>query len=859
MKQKLIHALLCFALLPCLMGTASAAVSEIKIPTGQEEEGIIPREIAQEYLDILQDYTREYGTSTGTSAGLSYARLIDFNGDGSYELYVICAKSIYENADYVRNEGTIATLEVVEEVWAVRNGQVQLVRSEKEIGGLQGGSYIGTYTISRKLAYSNGETFLLKSYNDTIPQLYLESEITATETLFAFDGYGFVQKEDLYFHQKDAATDMLYTATRNGESAYDATNFIRSMTQLYEQAIKNPYQITWEEEILSNDYNGSLRWQSQSCLAELQAIIDTPSSDYYGYEGVFNNAPLLAQITVDVGSDLGGDILALFEVLPDFYYAVVDGGGKQISHLIYQGTEGGDSKYAILYSAQENMEVQTLWAQISLFQNNANVAVDYSPLGTFTTVQEYADHLTAILSQISGTEVNDHSKREITQYLQLALSQTGSSFAYAKDNRLNIRGSHITASVARMTELEGLFQGVLSAQSLTLNKEVEQTLQIFAQNLSEKEEMSITFHATLLEQLSPDMNLKVMIEGSALAFSFSYEDLQALLTKYDNFTLLINSSDGKVFDLSFQDVVGGALDRIPASLTLMLPSDSPLNGIYAQTSQTDGENWGGQYDENQGTLSIVTSFAGSYEVQDTSAVIMDLADNSHGDIIEFMVSKGFFTLEKDNFYPDNPLSRYAFSVALVGMFYAMDRDLTTSFTDVPEDSFYYAYVASAQAKNLISGMTENSYMGDEYISQEQVLSIIARTLVEERGYAYPTDVSEYLTFSGGDQVSEWAQEAAALCFREGIILRGEHLSPTAEITRSQGAVYLYRLMMRLYETSPVTITVPQEESTALTEEELMIITASVAVIWTVVLGLLTLGIKKGIKKRKQAKLLAKGG
>ena len=77
-----------------------------------------------------------------------------------------------------------------------------------------------------------------------------------------------------------------------------------------------------------------------------------------------------------------------------------------------------------------------------------------------------------------------------------------------------------------------------------------------------------------------------------------------------------------------------------------------------------------------------------------------------------MVSKGYFSLEDGKFLPREPLNRYAFSEALVGMFFALDRDAQTAFTDVPADSPYYPYVASGEQSRILEGFDDGTFRGE---------------------------------------------------------------------------------------------------------------------------------------------------
>ena len=142
------------------------------------------------------------------------------------------------------------------------------------------------------------------------------------------------------------------------------------------------------------------------------------------------------------------------------------------------------------------------------------------------------------------------------------------------------------------------------------------------------------------------------------------------------------------------------------------------------------------------------------------------------------------------------------------MFFALDRDLNTTFTDVPKDSEYYPYVASAQQRNIVEGFDETTFGGEINMTVEQMIALAARTLVDQKGYSLPTDADSYLvSFENKNEIGAWARELVALAVREGIIDRDYDLNPQADITREQAAVILYRLFMLLYEVAPVGLNV----------------------------------------------------
>jgi hypothetical protein len=152
---------------------------------------------------------------------------------------------------------------------------------------------------------------------------------------------------------------------------------------------------------------------------------------------------------------------------------------------------------------------------------------------------------------------------------------------------------------------------------------------------------------------------------------------------------------------------------------------------------------------------------------------------------------------------DLDLTKYDFITALVKMFFALDRETVTSFSDVPPDSEYYAYVSSAEAGNIAKGNGYGEFEGDKSISPEEVVALCARTLAEKKGYSYPEDPGEYLHFKDDVEIDDWARQDLALAVREGLIPGDGTLSPDGEMTRAESALILYKLFMLLYETSPL--------------------------------------------------------
>ncbi|MFW5670638.1 MAG: S-layer homology domain-containing protein, partial [Acetivibrio ethanolgignens] len=216
------------------------------------------------------------------------------------------------------------------------------------------------------------------------------------------------------------------------------------------------------------------------------------------------------------------------------------------------------------------------------------------------------------------------------------------------------------------------------------------------------------------------------------------------------------------------------------------------------------DNWGGQYDEMNGLIFFNTKYSGLYTVTENEIEITDIADltEEQQNMIRFMVSKGFFSVEDGVFAPNKVLSRYDFATALVGMFFALDREAVCSFDDVPKDSSYYPYVASAEQSNIAAGVSSNKFAGDRMVTKEEVVAFCTRTLIDKKGYEVAEDIENYANYTDRDSIAAWALPEVALAEQLGLIVSGGEFGPKGEITRLESVEVLYRLFMMLYEVSP---------------------------------------------------------
>lgn len=588
-----------------------------------------------------------------------------------------------------------------------------------------------------------------------------------------------------------------------------------------------------------------------------QATIDNigSASDYYGYPVITeSHEDMISQL----GERFGGTVLASFALSQDLLYVVVEVEQGQESHIVSQSQKDGKPSYSIVSSAQGNMPLEILLAQREQVENSPNIALDFSLLPLFTKEEGFVSYLHDALQDVEGSDLNPQAKGQIAQYIQTVLQQMGTVQGYAETNILVVEGEAFQSAIERQNQQESAFLALLEEENISLNQSITKNIQMVVQQMDKTIPMQVSLDRSVLMALQPGMNLHIQVAETALSLTISQEMLVEYWKDQDYFTVIWGNLGENNEAIHFFNGQGEKIDKLSAPLTLTLPANSPYERVEAHYSWGQ-EQWGGQWDEKNSAVSFATSYSGEYTLVDGIQTITDLEKSTENQVeaIEFMLSKGFFQVEEGRFYPTAPLSRYDFAFALVGMFYGLDRDLNLDFDDVSRDSFYYAYVSSGQAGNLLPEWEENQYQGGESLSQEQVFSIIARLLVEEKGYFYPTDPSAHLEVIGAEKASDWAELSIALCYHGGIILRGEVINPQDDITRAQAATYLNRLFDLVYEPSPVSTyyheALPPVSQDA---EKIALFTAAVFGAWALAFGIVATldhGLRKAHWKRKQQK------
>lgn len=438
----------------------------------------------------------------------------------------------------------------------------------------------------------------------------------------------------------------------------------------------------------------------------------------------------------------------------------------------------------------------------------SNFKVDYTAAPGFTELTQYEDALKAALP---AGGLNDAGNSAVTTYLEYAAQNYKPAVSRAKKNVVTISPEEAESTQSGALEAMTALRTVLQDENIALDREPAITARIDAGGLHPEEPLQIRIGKDTVDKLTSVDDLMILLQDSQHAVTIPVDDLKQAGELY----IQIEKLSDNEYRISFLDESGKVLERSAVSVTFTVPAANELSTVQAIYGG-NSDNWGGQYDLLNQTISFRTIYTGDYSILDSGIEIgdIDMLTPEQQRAIKFMVSRGYFDLDEDgNFSPGTVLNRYSFVRTLVKIFFALDRDAAATFTDVEESSPYYPYVASGQKEEVINGYEDNTFRGENDVLRWHVIAFCSRSLANKKGYARPADPSVYLNFVDNDVIETYKENDVkdiALAVREGLIDNGGVLRPNQEITKAEAAWMLYKLFMLLYEISPVPITIEEE-------------------------------------------------
>lgn len=150
--------------------------------------------------------------------------------------------------------------------------------------------------------------------------------------------------------------------------------------------------------------------------------------------------------------------------------------------------------------------------------------------------------------------------------------------------------------------------------------------------------------------------------------------------------------------------------------------------------------------------------------------------------VAFCVENGLFNgLNETHFGPAETMTR-GMAVAVLGRFHGEVDGFYNGFQDVADTAYYKNAVAWAAAMGYVSGVTRESFVPDDTITREQLISILYR-------YAKAETKPDLEGFNDAAEASAYARPALSWAVEAGILSGrgGGLLAPKAPVTRAEAA------------------------------------------------------------------------
>ncbi len=142
------------------------------------------------------------------------------------------------------------------------------------------------------------------------------------------------------------------------------------------------------------------------------------------------------------------------------------------------------------------------------------------------------------------------------------------------------------------------------------------------------------------------------------------------------------------------------------------------------------------------------------------------------------------------FMPEKNISRAESAAILLRLIGKGNEIADVRFSDVSKGDWYYGIAGASEKYEILEGYDDNTFRGEETVSELQLAVLAARTLKREG-----TGIYADRKYKVPDNIPSWADDDIAYALKRGIITEEEasNLSDEHDMTRGEAAVMLYRL------------------------------------------------------------------
>lgn len=203
-------------------------------------------------------------------------------------------------------------------------------------------------------------------------------------------------------------------------------------------------------------------------------------------------------------------------------------------------------------------------------------------------------------------------------------------------------------------------------------------------------------------------------------------------------------------------------------------------------------------DENgQVAIPFTSSSAAEYILTTQKIIVFNDADHHWAkDYIYYLASKNIITgVSENQFLPNQAITRAEFVKIVAGVAGADVSAYTDSrFRDVKSTDWFAPYIAWANEKGIVTGISSDSFAPNATITREQMAVILVR-LSDTLGYLLNAQAAP-VQFKDEAQISPYAIKAVKTAQQAGLVngLANQRFAPAQSATRGEAAKMLTNLL-----------------------------------------------------------------
>lgn len=157
-------------------------------------------------------------------------------------------------------------------------------------------------------------------------------------------------------------------------------------------------------------------------------------------------------------------------------------------------------------------------------------------------------------------------------------------------------------------------------------------------------------------------------------------------------------------------------------------------------------------------------------------------------------------VDENNYAPDRQITRSEFAAIIVRALDLKSEGSNNEFSDIAESDWHYESMYAAFDNGIIKGYGGGVVMPQKAITREEAMTMLTRVM-KLKGLDTDIDEAEINTvlsaFTDRAGISDWAQEAAAICVKNNIIQGSEgRINPASNITRAETAAVILRMLQK---------------------------------------------------------------